>query len=205
MRKVGWPSLSPGPALLKALLKALWRLQCLIAGTPCLTVDIHFCAQIVSNGCPPCPAMQYMLVKNCCPTMQYVREKLLSYNAVCLWKWLSAMSYNAVYARETCLRREIAHFAKLWGKNWDTDAHACTHDLPAHNWLAQPYIASIPSELHWLISCWHNPGSLEWSAASMAWLISRPAPEHVCLWLLDMSTDHPFCLFCPNMVPIDWA
>ena len=35
----------------------------------------------------------------------------------------------------------------------------CTHDLPGtHNWLAQPHIDSISSNL--TISCWHNPGSL---------------------------------------------
>ena len=39
----------------------------------------------------------------------------------------------------------------------------------------------------------------------MARLTLRPAPERVCLWLLDMSTDPPFHSFCSKRVAIDWA
>jgi hypothetical protein len=66
----------------------------------------------------------------------------------------------------------------------------CTRDLPGtHYWLAQSHIASIFQNS--TILCWHNPGSLGWIAAPLAWLTPRPAPERVCLWLLDMSTDPP--------------
>jgi len=81
----------------------------------------------------------------------------------------------------------------------------CTHDLPGtHNWLAQLHIASF-FRVPLTISCWHNPGSLEWVAAPLAWLTPRPAPERLCLWLLDMSTDPPFYPICSKRVTINWA
>ena len=65
----------------------------------------------------------------------------------------------------------------------------CTHDLPGtHNWLAVPHCFQF-LRIPLTILCWQNSGSLEWIAASLAWLIPRPAPERVCLWLLDMSTN----------------
>jgi len=79
--------------------------------------------------------------------------------------------------------------AELWGKNWGTDAHAhMTYQAPTPG-LHSPsfHFFKIPLT----ISCWHNPGSLEWIAAPVAWLTPRPAPERVCLWLLDMSTTPP--------------
>jgi len=54
------------------------------------------------------------------------------------------------------------------------------------------------------IPCWHDPGSLEWIPAPLAWLTLRPGPKGVCLWLLDMSTDPPFYPICSKRVPIDW-
>ena len=67
----------------------------------------------------------------------------------------------------------------------------CTND--SHYWLAQLHIALLPffqNSTYYL--CWHNPGSLEWIAAPMAWLTPWPAPERMCLRLMDMSTDPPF-------------
>ena len=81
--------------------------------------------------------------------------------------------------------------AELWGKTWDTVAHShMTHQAPItglHNPHCFHFFAILLT-----ISCWHNPGSLEWIAAPLAWLTPRPAPERVCLWLLNISTDPPF-------------
>jgi hypothetical protein len=83
---------------------------------------------------------------------------------------------------------------------------------PMHTWPTRhPQLTcTAPHRFHFfrillIISCWHNPGSLKWNAASLAWLLPRPAPEHVCLWLLDVSIDPPFYPICSNKVAIDWA
>jgi len=87
--------------------------------------------------------------------------------------------------------------AELWGKSWDTDAHAhMTYRAPKTG-LHSPTLLPFFSGFHW-ISCWHNPVSLEWIAAPLVWLIPRPAPKRVCLWLSDMSTDPPPLL--PNLL-----
>ena len=84
--------------------------------------------------------------------------------------------------------------AELWGKNWDTDAHAhMTHQAPIaglHNSTLLPFFR-IPLT----ILCWNNPGIMEWIAAPLVWLTPRPAPECLCLWLLEMYTDPPFTQF----------
>ena len=70
----------------------------------------------------------------------------------------------------------------------------CPHDSPGtHNWLAQLHIASFFQNS--TILYWHNPGSLDWITAPLAWLTPRPAPERLCLWLLDMYTDPLFTQF----------
>jgi len=55
------------------------------------------------------------------------------------------------------------------------------------------------------LTCWHNPGSLEWIAAPLAWHIQRSAFERVCLWLLDMSLPTALNPICSKRVPIDRA
>jgi len=71
----------------------------------------------------------------------------------------------------------------------------CTHDLPStHNWLTQPHIASFLQISTKYLMLTSYPGSLEWIAAPLAWLTPRPAPKRVCLWLVGLSTDHPFSL-----------
>jgi len=74
----------------------------------------------------------------------------------------------------------------------------CPHDLPGtHNWLAQ--LTLLPfSRFQLTISCWHNPGSLEWVPVPLAWLTPWPAPERLCLWFFDMHTDPPFTQFAPK-------
>jgi len=69
---------------------------------------------------------------------------------------------------------------------------------PMHIWPTRhPQLAcTAPHCFHFFsiplsISCWQNPGNLKWNAASLAWLTPRPAPERVCLWLLDMSAAPP--------------
>jgi hypothetical protein len=57
------------------------------------------------------------------------------------------------------------------------------------------------------ISCWHDPGRLEWIAAPLAWLTPRHAPERACLWLLVVSTDPPLRNYpiCSIRAVFDWA
>ena len=83
---------------------------------------------------------------------------------------------------------------------------------PVHTWPTRhPQLTcTAPHRFHFfrillIISCWHNPESLKWNAASLAWLLPQPAPEHVCLWLLDVSIDPPFYPICSKKVAIDWA
>ena len=83
---------------------------------------------------------------------------------------------------------------------------------PVHTWPTRhPQLTcTAPHRFHFfrillIISCWHNPESLKWNAASLAWLLPQPAPEHVCLWLLDVSIDPPVYPICSKKVAIDWA
>ena len=90
------------------------------------------------------------------------------------------------------------------GQNWDTGAHAhVTYQAPITGLHSPTLLPFLRNPL--TISCWHNPVSLGWIAASLAWLTPRPAPECVCLWLLDMSTDPPFYPIYSKRVPIDWG
>jgi hypothetical protein len=92
--------------------------------------------------------------------------------------------------------------AELWGKNWDTDAHAhMTYQAPTTDLHSSilPHFFKFPIS----ILCWHYPGSLEWIAAPLAWLTPRFAPKRVCLWLVGLSTDPPFSLISSKSVPID--
>ena len=60
--------------------------------------------------------------------------------------------------------------AELWGKNWDTDAHAL-HDSPGnYNWLAQTHIASISSGFYRL----SHAGTIlkVWGVLLLHWLDS---------------------------------
>ena len=56
-------------------------------------------------------------------------------------------------------------FGELWGKNWDTDAHAhMTYQPPTtglHSSTLLSFFQKFPRN-SLAISCWHNPGSLEW-------------------------------------------
>ena len=92
-----------------------------------------------------------------------------------------------------------------------TEIRTPMHTWPTrHPWLACTVACTVPHCFYFFkipltISCWHNPVSLGWITASLAWLTPRPAPECVCLWLLDMSTDPPFYPIYSKRVPVDWG
>jgi len=83
---------------------------------------------------------------------------------------------------------------------------------PMHTWPNRhPQLACtaphcfLSSELDWL----SHGGTIlgAWSEMLLHRLDSSPwpAPERVCLWLLDTSTGPPFYPICSKRVPIDWA
>ena len=98
----------------------------------------------------------------------------------------------------------FAYSSRPWTKVLQSYGARTEIRTPMHTWPTRhPQLACAARHCHCFrplltISCWHDSRSLEWTAASLAWLTPRSGPKHVCLWLLDISTDPPFTQFAQN-------
>jgi len=109
-----------------------------------------------------------------------------------------------------CILNQIWNwiFAKLRGKKLRYGC-PCTHDLPGnHNWLAQPHIASISSELHWLF---HAGTILEVWSKLLLHLLDSPCRLHPARVPLTCGHVHrptflPILLKkCVNQLGLSWG